>query len=60
MENNQTRLDELEEAFMLFAAILAGEPTDATEDERLAAQSRFAEIIQVVRDRFLKRKENKF
>lgn len=60
MTNNEKRLDELEEAFMLFAALIAGEPADAPEDQKQAAQARFAAIMEGVRDRFLKRKESKF
>lgn len=55
--SNQKRLDKLEEAFMLFAAIIAGEPANATEAEKSAAQARFAALMEVIRDRFLARKE---
>ena len=60
MENNQTRLDEVEEALMLFAAIVSGEPTDATESERESAQLRYAELMQRMTDRLMKRKEKEF
>lgn len=60
MDSNQTRLDEIEEAFMLFAAIISGEPTDATEEERLSAQTRYAELMKRMGARFITRKESKF
>lgn len=60
MQNNETRLDEIEEAFMLFCAMLVGEPTDATEKEKETAQVRYAELMQGMTDRMVKRKERNF
>lgn len=51
MENNQTRLDELEEALVLLVAMAAG-----TSDE--SADARFTEILTVIRARLIKRKES--
>lgn len=58
--NNETRLDEIEEAFMLFAMMATGQPSDATDEEKIKADARFAEIMESVRGRFLKRIESKF
>lgn len=60
MVNNETRLNEIEEALILFAAIIAGEPTDATAEEHEAAQSRCADLMQAMTDRMRKRIESKF
>lgn len=60
MTNNETRLDELEEAFMLFCAIMGGEPADATDEDREVMQTRYAELMQGMTDRMAKRKEGKF
>lgn len=60
MVNNETRLDEIEEAFMLFAAIITGEPSDATAEEKATALARYAELMQGMADRMTKRKEGKF
>lgn len=53
---NEKRIDQIEEAFMLFTAIAIGQPEDATEEEKLAAQTRFAELMDGIRERFMKRK----
>lgn len=60
MRNNETRLNEIEEAFMLFCAIMTGEPADATAKEKEAAQVRFAGLMQGMSDRMAKRNEGKF
>lgn len=60
MANNQTRLDEIEEALILFAALLTGQPDDATAEEKAAAEKRFAELMQDMTDRAIKRKESNF
>lgn len=54
--SNETRLDELEEAFML---MIAGRAPEATEDDKHAVKARFDEIMGNVRGRFVERKENK-
>ncbi len=56
--SNQIRLDEIEEAFIIFCAILAGEPADATPDEKQSAVIRYAEIMDRIRNRVVARKES--
>lgn len=48
---HEERFAEIEEAFQLFAAILTGEPADATEDERAAALARFATLMERIKAR---------
>lgn len=60
MVNNETRLNEIEEAFMLFCAIMGGEPADATAEEKETAMARYAELMQRMADRMTKRKEGEF
>lgn len=60
MVNNETRLNEVEEALILFGAILTGQPEDATPEEKESAVRRYAELMQGMTDRMLKRKESKF
>jgi hypothetical protein len=43
------RIYELEEALMLFMALVTGQPEDATEEEKLAAQTRLAELMEGMR-----------
>lgn len=52
--DNQTRIGELEESLVLFMAILTGEPADATEEEKLAAQTRLAQLMERIRGRVIK------
>lgn len=47
----EQRVAEIEEAFQLFAAILTGEPTDATNEEKTAALSRFAVLMEGMKAR---------
>lgn len=50
-KSNEQRLDEIEEAFMLFASMIARQTSDATESENIAAQRRFAEVMDSIRSR---------
>ncbi len=45
------RLDIVEEALMLFLALLTGQPEDATDEEKLAARTRLAQLMQGIADR---------
>lgn len=60
MLSNEKRLDEIEEALMLFCAIMGSEPTDATDEGRNLMRARGAELMQGMTDRMAKRKEGKF
>ncbi len=42
------RLDQVEMALMLFMAILTGEPADATEEEKTAAQVELAGLMKAI------------
>lgn len=60
MQPNETitiddRIAELEEAQMLVAAILAGEPADATDLERREMRTRLASLFERMRDRLAHR-----
>lgn len=60
MLSNEKRIDEIEEAFMLFCAIMGGEPVDATDEDREVMQARYAELMQGMTARMAKRKERDF
>lgn len=45
------RIAEVEEALMLFMALLSGEPSDATEEEKAGAQLRLANLMEGIRNR---------
>ncbi len=49
--SNEKRIAEVEEALMLFMAILMGEPADASPEEKEAAQARLAKLMEGIRDR---------
>ena len=50
-KSNEQRLDEVEEAFMLFAALIGGEPSDATAEEKNVVALRFASLMESIRSR---------
>ena len=45
------RVSAVEEALMLFMALLTGQPEDATDEEKLAAQIRLAALMEGIRER---------
>lgn len=49
----EQRIARLEEAFMLFCALVTGEPSDATEADKQRIQKRYASIMEQMRDSFL-------
>lgn len=49
----EQRIARLEEAFMLFCALVTGEPSDATEADKQAVQERYASIMTQMRDAFV-------
>ncbi len=51
VRSNVQRLDEVEEALMLFMAIMTGEPADATPAEKEAATTRLGFLMQGIADR---------
>jgi hypothetical protein len=48
------RINELEEALLLFSGLLAGEPTDVTDEEKLAVQTRLAALFERMRTGYCK------
>lgn len=51
MSGDESRIVDIEMAFMLYMAIAAGEPVDATEEERDAATNEFVAIMDRMRAR---------
>lgn len=45
------RIRELEEALLLFCALATGQPEDASEVEKAAAQERLGYLLQRMKDR---------
>lgn len=51
MVADHVRICELEEALQIFCAILTGQPEDATDEEKTAAQARFAILMERMKER---------
>lgn len=54
----ELRIKRLEEAFMLFCALITGEPPDASHDDKETIQVRFAALMESMRDEFVAHNES--
>lgn len=57
-QSTESRLEEVEQAIMLYVSLAVGEPPDATDEEKASMAARLEELLQKFQQRLVKKFEH--